>query len=104
MASPSLKMVAVSDDALRPELLDALLAAESDFRIIFVESIPNAYSRIRQIEPDLVVVYMGHDDPNACQLLSMLKMDRTLCGIPVETCATGPADVARGGFAVDNFV
>jgi hypothetical protein len=36
--------VAVSDDALRSELPDALLAAESDYDIIVVESIPHAYS------------------------------------------------------------
>jgi CheY-like chemotaxis protein len=104
MNTPSLKVVAVSDDALRSELLDALLVDESDLNVVVVESIPHAYSRIRQIKPDVVVVYMGHDDLSACQLLSMLKIDRTLRGIPVVTCATGPECVAsralHGGAAV----
>jgi hypothetical protein len=94
MNNPSLKVVAVSDDSLRSELLDALVVDDSDFHVFVVESLPHAYSRIRQIKPDLVVVYMGHDDLNACRLLSMLKIDRTLRGIPVVTCATGPEFLA----------
>jgi CheY-like chemotaxis protein len=84
-----LKVVAVSDDALRPELLDAL-TDERDCETIVVESIPRAYSRIREVEPDLVVVFMDIEDVNACQLLSMLEIDRTLRHIPVMTCATEP--------------
>ena len=94
MNNPSLKVVAVSDDALRPELLDALAVDESDVGVIVVESMSHAYSRICHIKPDLVVVYMEHDDLSACQLLSMLKIDRTLRGIPVLTCATGRESLA----------
>jgi hypothetical protein len=54
-------VVAVKEDALRPELLDALLMDESDYNVIVVESILHAYSRIRQLEPDLVVVFMEID-------------------------------------------
>jgi hypothetical protein len=94
MNNLSLRVVAVSEDALRSELLDALLVDESDCNAVVVESIQRAYSRIRQIEPDLVVVYMEPDDLNACQLLSMLKFDIALRGIAVVTCATGPDGVA----------
>ena len=68
MNSSSLKAVAVSDDALRSELLDALLVDESDYDVIVVESIPHAYSRILQLEPDLVVIFMEMDDGNACRV------------------------------------
>jgi CheY-like chemotaxis protein len=88
MNSSSLKVVAVSDDALRSELLDALID-DSDYNVVVVESMLRAYSRIRQLEPDLVVVFMEIDDVNACQLLSMLEIDRTLNSIPVVTRATG---------------
>jgi CheY-like chemotaxis protein len=83
---PSLKVVAVSDDALRSELLDALVD-ESACKTVVVESMSSAYSRIREIEPHVVIVFMDIDDANACQLLSMLESDRTLSGIPVITCA-----------------
>jgi hypothetical protein len=33
---------------------------------------------------------MDIDDANACQLLSVLEIDRALRGIPVMTCATEP--------------
>jgi hypothetical protein len=90
MTSSSLKVVAVSADARRSELLDALLVEESDYDVVVVESISSAYSRIRQLEPDIVIVFMEIDDVNACQLLSMLEIDRALSGIRVMTCATGP--------------
>jgi len=89
-----LKVVAVSDDALRPELFDALFD-DSGYDVIVVESIPHAYSRIRELEPDLVVVFMEIDDVNACQLLSMLEIDRALSGIPVVTCTTEPERAAN---------
>jgi hypothetical protein len=95
MNRPSRTVVAVSDDALRSELLDALLAAESDYDIIVVESIPRAYSRIRELRPDLVVVFMDIDDANACQLLSMLEVDRAFGSIRVMTSATEPEGSSR---------
>ena len=63
-----------------------------DSDVIFVESIAHGYSRIKQVTPDLVVVFLEIDDLAACQLLSMLKMDHDLSGIPVVACATGRMD------------
>jgi CheY-like chemotaxis protein len=94
MNSASLRVVAVSDDALRSELFDALLVDESDYNVIAVESIPHAYSRIRLLQPDLVVVFMEIDDVYACELLSMLEIDRALRSIPVVTFATEPERAA----------
>ena len=90
MTTSSLSVVAVSNDALRPELLDRLLVDDNDFNVIVVESIERAYSRITQAQPDVVVVFMNIDDADGCQLLSMLHMDRGLRGMSVVTCATGP--------------
>ena len=83
-------LVAVSNDALRPQLLDGLLVDDNNINVIVVESIERAYSRIRQVQPDVVVVLMNIDDGDACQLLSMLHMDRGLRGMSVVTCTTGP--------------
>jgi CheY-like chemotaxis protein len=81
MSAPS-KVVAVSDNALRAALLDRLLD-DSDYDVIFVEPISRAYSRIKELRPDLVVVPMEIDAADACQLLSMLYIDHELRGIRV---------------------
>jgi response regulator RpfG family c-di-GMP phosphodiesterase len=83
-------VLAVSNDALRPELLARLLIDDNNYNVIVVESIERAYLRIRQVRPDVVVVFMNIDDVDACQLLSMLHMDRGLRGMSVVTCTTGP--------------
>ncbi len=59
----------------------------NDYDVIVVESIACGYSRIKQVTPDLVVL-LEIDDFAACQLLSMLKVDRDVSRIPVVTCAT----------------
>jgi hypothetical protein len=51
-----------------------------------VESIERGYSRIKQIVPDSIVVFVGIDDVPACQLLAMLKLDRETCTIPLLAC------------------
>ena len=48
MSTSPLSVMAVSNDALRPELLDRLLVDDNDFNVIVVESIERAYSRITQ--------------------------------------------------------
>ena len=84
-------IVAVSRDPERAELLDALADA-GDYDVIFVESVAHGYSRIKQVMPDLVIVYVDIDDVAGCQLLSMLSIDDDLSGIPVVTCATRRAE------------
>ena len=83
-------LVAVSNDALRPQLLDGLLVDDNNYTVIVVESFERAYSRICQVLPDVVVLLITIDDVAACQLLSMLHMDRSLRGMSVVTCATPP--------------
>jgi DNA-binding NarL/FixJ family response regulator len=85
-----LSVVAVSNDALRPELLDRLLVDDNDCDVIVIESIAGGYSRIRELQPHVVVLFMEIDDVDGCQLLSMLHTDRALRGTSVVTCTTGP--------------
>jgi len=89
MTTAPLSVVAVSNDALRPALLDGLLVDDNDCTVIVVESVERAYSRIRQVQPHVVVLLMNIDDVEACHLLSMLHMDRGLRSISVVTCAIG---------------
>jgi chemotaxis response regulator CheB len=90
MSTSPLSVVAVSNDALRPELLDRLIVDDNNCNVIVVESIERAYSRIRQVRPHVVVLFTNIDDVDACQLLSMLYVDRGLRGMSVVTCTTGP--------------
>jgi DNA-binding NarL/FixJ family response regulator len=80
-------VVVVSGHPQGTEALDALLVDTSDCDIIYVESITDGYSRIKQVTPDLVIVLSGIHDISACQLLSMLKMDDDVSDIPVVTFA-----------------
>ena len=90
MSASPLSVIAVSNDALRPELLDRLLVDDNDYNVIVVESIERAYARITQAQPDVVLLFMNIDDVDACQLLSMLHIDHGLRRMSVVTCTTGP--------------
>ena len=85
---PLRSVVAVSGDPQRAELMDMLLADANLRDIVFVESIARGYSRIKELTPDVVVVLLGDDAAPACQLLSMLNMDRDTSHIPVVTWMT----------------
>ena len=84
-------MVAVSARPQDPELLDVLDMDATDYDVVFVASMAHAYARIKHVVPDAVIVYLEADDVAACQLLSMLKVDRATSDIPVMTWETVPA-------------
>ena len=81
----TLSVVAVTDDALQETLLDTLLDDRSPYNAVFMESVASGYSRIRQVVPELIIVLTRIDDAETCRLLTMLALDRELCGIPVVT-------------------
>lgn len=67
------------------------------YDIVFIETIAHAYSLIRTVKPDLIVVSVSSDDADGCRLLSLLSSDVTLSRIPVRLrTPTGP-----DGFADD---
>jgi len=84
----------VSGDQRRAEVLEALVANEH----VFVEPMARAYARIRQLTPDVVVIYAEIDDEAACQLLSILKMDPGLSSVRV-VMYTIPVVTHTGGAA-----
>ena len=91
-SNPPVRIVAVSDDAIRSMLLDSLLADSSPHDVAVVESLAGAYRCIRELVPDLVVVLMRIDDGVACRLLTMLEVDRELADIPVVTWTIGESE------------
>ena len=75
-------------------MLDALLLDTNDYDVLVVESMARGYSRIKELKPDLVIVYLEIDDSAVCQLLSMLRVDSDTSAIPVLTWA---ARYEKGG-------
>ena len=80
---PLRTVVLVSGFAPQTQPPDALSVDTSDYDVIFVASIAHSYSCIKIVVPDLVVISSEVDDGAACQLLSMLRLDRRSSGIPV---------------------
>ena len=60
------------------------------YDVILVEPTATAYSRIKRLAPSAIVLTMTMDDFEACQLMSMLKLDRDTSNIPVFTCLLKP--------------
>jgi CheY-like chemotaxis protein len=69
------------------ELLETVLDA-GHYDIVFVEATAHAYSQIKKVQPNLVILCVHLDDVDGCQVLSMLKLDDETRGIPVLTYAT----------------
>jgi CheY-like chemotaxis protein len=64
------------------------LADAGDYDIVIVEATARAYSHIKRVVPNLVVLCLEIDDPDGCHLLSMLKLDNATSWIPVMTYAS----------------
>lgn len=87
--APSLtaqKVVIVNGTPGILELLDTVLEA-GHYDVVFVESNAHAYSQIKRVQPDLVILCVRIDDMDGFQVLSMLKLDEETRAIPVLTYA-----------------
>ena len=96
------KVVIVNGSTEMLELLEAVLDA-GRYDVVFVESNANAYSQIKKVQPNLVILCVHIDDADAFQVLSMLKLDERTRQIPVLTYTTecseeneGEEEPARG--------
>jgi CheY-like chemotaxis protein len=85
-----LRTVAVVSRHTHLDLLENVLEG-SGHDIVFVESVAHAYSQIKRLTPDLVVVCLSSDDAEGCQVLSMLTLDRATSRIPVVTYMARPS-------------
>ena len=70
--------------------LEETMLCAADCDVVFVESLAHAYSKIKRVLPDLVIVCLSGDDADGCQVLSMLALDRDTSHIPVLTFVTDP--------------
>ena|SRR5262245_5062476 len=81
------KVVIVNGSAEVLELLETVLDA-GHYDVVFVESSAHAYSQIKRVRPDLVILCIAMDDVEALRVLSMLKLDEETRAIPILTYAT----------------
>src|SRR5262245_29633450 len=78
------KVVIVNGNAEILELLETVLDA-GHYDVVFVESSSHAYSQIKRVQPNLVILCVKIDDMDGFQVLSMLKLDADTRDIPVLT-------------------
>jgi len=81
------KVVIVNGHAEILELLETVLDA-GHYDVVFVESSAHAYSQIKRVQPNLVLLCVKIDDMDGFQVLTMLKLDAETRDIPVLTYTT----------------
>ena len=81
------KVVIVNGSTEILELLESVLEA-GHYDIVFVESSAHAYSQIKRVKPNLVILCVRIEDLDGFQVLSMLKLDEETRTIPVLTYTT----------------
>lgn len=81
------KVVIVNGSSEILELLETVLDA-GRYDVVFVESSQHAYSQIKRVQPNLVILCVQIDEPSGFQVLSMLKLDEETRDIPVLTYTT----------------
>jgi CheY-like chemotaxis protein len=89
------KVMIVNGSAGVLDMLETALEA-GHYDVVFVESSDHAYSQIKRVQPDLIILCIRTDDLEGCRVLSMLKLDEETRKIPVITYTTesdgGPAE------------
>ncbi|HEX3702509.1 MAG TPA: hypothetical protein VHU82_04210 [Vicinamibacterales bacterium] len=85
------KVVIVNGNTESLDLLETVLDA-GHYDVVFVESSEHAYSQIKRVRPNLVILCVNVEDLNSFQVLSMLKLDPDTRDIPVLTHATDGDD------------
>lgn len=78
------KVVIVNGSPEILELIETALDA-GRYDIVFVESTEHAYSQIKRVQPNLVILCVRIQDMDGFQVLSMLKLDEETRDIPVLT-------------------
>lgn len=86
-AAPVHKVVVVGGTSEILGVLETVLEAGS-YDMVFMESGDRAYSQIKKIEPNLVILCTRIESLDGFQLLSMLKLDPDTRDIPVVTYTT----------------
>jgi PleD family two-component response regulator len=86
-ATTTQKVVIVNGTAEILDLLETVLDA-GHYDVVFVESSQHAYSQIKRVKPNLVILCVHIEGTDGFQVLSMLKLDDETRDIPVLTYTT----------------
>lgn len=86
-ATPVQKVVVVNGNTEVLGMLETVLDA-GRYDMVFVESSDHAYSQIKKVLPNLVIVCARIEQLESFQLLTMLKLDSETREIPVLTYTT----------------
>ncbi|MBI4485611.1 MAG: response regulator [Acidobacteria bacterium] len=86
-ATATQKVVIVNGSTDILGLLQTVLDA-GHYDVVFVESNERAYSQIKRVQPNLVILCVRIDDMDGCQVLSMLNLDQETRDIPILTYTT----------------
>ena len=81
------KVVVVNGNTEVLGMLETVLDA-GRYDMVFVESGEHAYSQIKKVLPNLVILCTRIEHLDGFQLLTMLKLDPQTRDIPVLTCTT----------------
>ena len=81
------KVVIVNGNAAILDMVETALDA-GHYDVVFVENSRHAYSQIKRVQPNLVILCLHVDDMDGFQVLSMLKLDEETRSIPVLTYTT----------------
>ncbi len=101
-ARESQKVVIVNGSPDVLEMLEAVMDP-GHYEIVFVESGAHAYSQIKRVRPQLVILCMRIEDVEGFQVLSMLKLDDDTFRIPVLTYTTEYEGQDMDGRLADSF-
>ena len=85
--TPVQKVVVVNGNTEVLGMLETVLDA-GRYDMVFVESGDRAYSQVKKVLPNLVILCARIEDQNGFQLLTMLKLDHETKHIPVLTYTT----------------
>jgi PleD family two-component response regulator len=85
--TPVQKVVVVNGNTEVLGMLETVLDA-GRYDMVFVESSDRAYSQIKKVLPNLVILCARIEDLGGFQLLTMLKLDDDTKDIPVLTYTT----------------
>src|SRR5580692_9502188 len=80
------QVLIVNGNSQMLDLLQSVLDA-GHYDVVF-ESSEHAYSQIKRVQPDLVILGLHIDDADGFHVLSMLKLDEATRAIPVITFTT----------------
>ena len=87
VVTPVQKVVVVNGNTEVLGMLESVLDA-GRYDMVFVESGEHAYSQIKKVVPNLVILCTRIERLDGFQLLTMLKLDPQTRDIPVLTCTS----------------